>query len=370
MKQAWVVLMGVLAGLTLQVAAQETPPLQFTFVGEQRIPTGTIYQGTGFGGISGITYDARNKIYYAMSDDRGLQQPIRFYTMELDFDSKSFPSLNISSFVAIQRDDGIRLGENGADPEGIAFVPSSGTLIWASEMSKEEGEPSVREMSTDGRFIRDFTVPDYYIPDGSGFGVYDNTSFESVGLSPDGQKVFAATESSLMQDGPVATLEKGSLSRILVFDFTSGKAIAEYAYETGPIPHAAIPASGSQDNGLSDLLVLDNHTLLTLERSFAEGVGNTINVYSVDLLGATNLLGQSIIQDMTYTPAAKTLVLTINEGDFGLNIDNIEGMTFGPVKDNLQTVVFVSDNNFNPRTQPYTQFLLFTLNRIVEGSGQ
>jgi len=119
-----------------------------------------------------------------------------------------------------------------------------------------------------------------------------------------------------------------------------------------------------QVNGLSELLVLDDYTLLSLERSFASGVGNTINLYTIDLVGATNVLGQAVIQDKTYTPVTKTLVMTLNEGDFGLNIDNVEGMTFGPVIDGVQTMIFVSDNNFNLLLQPYTQFLLFTINRI------
>jgi len=242
MKRFWIVFVGVLAALSITALAQDTLPLQLTFVGEQRIPTGTIYKETGFGGISGISYDPYDNLYYAISDDRGTNGPIRFYTLGLDFDATNFRGVQILSFIGIQRDDGGMFGEGGADAEGIAFVPSKGTLLWASEMDYENGAPVVHEMSTDGRFIRDFAVPDYYIPDENGSGVYANTSFESMALSPDGQTVITATESALMQDGVVATLDKGSLSRILMFDFATACPTAEYVYETGLIPHAAVPA--------------------------------------------------------------------------------------------------------------------------------
>ncbi len=41
--------------------------------------------------------------------------------------------------------------------------------------------------------------------------------------------------------------------------------------------------------GLSDMLSLGGGRLLTIERSFAEGVGNTIKIFMVDLLNATEV---------------------------------------------------------------------------------
>lgn len=44
--------------------------------------------------------------------------------------------------------------------------------------------------------------------------------------------------------------------------------------------------------------------------------------------------------------------------DLGIYIDNVEGVTFGPVLPNgHKTLLFVADNNFNPLEK--TQFLLF-----------
>ena len=46
------------------------------------MPTGTKFQGTTVGGLSSITYDAQNDVYYAISDDPSQFQPARFYTLQ------------------------------------------------------------------------------------------------------------------------------------------------------------------------------------------------------------------------------------------------------------------------------------------------
>lgn len=335
------------------IISAQTPVMQLTFVGEQQIPTGYMFEDTEFGGISSIAYDAKEDVYYAISDDRSEHGYARTYTLTLDFDAESFDSVTIESVFEMRQDDGTSFAAQEPDAEGLAFVPATGTLIWSSERA-----PFLNEMALTGDFMRAFTLPDYYIPGDGGVGVSDNQAFEALTVSANGQQIITATESALMQDGPKATLEQGSLSRILVLDFVSGEVDAEYVYETGPIPHDATGGSAA-DNGLTELLALDDDTLLAVERSFAQGVGNTINIYSVELGEATNVIGAESLNDMTYIPVTKTPILTLEEGDFGLDLDNIEGVTFGPEIDGRATLVFVSDNNFNPRFQPFTQFLVF-----------
>ncbi len=52
--------------------------------------------------------------------------------------------------------------------------------------------------------------------------------------------------------------------------------------------------------------------------------------------------------------------LLLNMDDLGIDIYNIEGVTFGPTLPNgKRSLLFVADNNFNPIEQ--TQFLLFEI---------
>jgi len=50
--------------------------------------------------------------------------------------------------------------------------------------------------------------------------------------------------------------------------------------------------------------------------------------------------------------------LTNDDGSV-LALDNIEGITFGPMVDGKRTLILVSDNNFNPAQ--FTQFIALTI---------
>lgn len=143
------------------------------------------------------------------------------------------------------------------------------------------------------------------------------------------------------------------------FDVKTGAPKAEYIYETGPIFTKATAEPPYNDNGVSDMMALADGRFITVERSFAAGVGNQIKLFVVSLDGATDIAGMETIADHKLTPVSKLELATIGEGDFGLDIDNVEDITFGPEIDGSQTVVIASDNNFNA-TQ-FTQFVAFKL---------
>jgi 3-phytase len=194
-------------------------------------------------------------------------------------------------------------------------------------------------------------------------GIRNNLAFESLTIAPDQKFLYTATEGSLFQDGPIASLNGGSRSRILQYNLVSGQPEKEYLYVTDPIPTPPNPATGFADNGLVDLLAIDNRgTLLSLERSFAEGVGNTIKIYEVSLQGATDIKYYDSLNTLStgeltaIQPVEKRLVLDLNSLKLPNGTDNIEGISFGPkLADGRQSIVLVSDNNFN-QTQ-FTQII-------------
>ena len=129
----------------------------------------------------------------------------------------------------------------------------------------------------------------------------------------------------------------------------------------------AVPETGFNTNGLVELLALDNRgTFLALERSFsagAPGTGNTIKLYEVRLNGASDISGINSLNAIninTVRPVDKRLVLNFDTLGLPTGLDNVEGMTLGPVLPNgQQSLVLVSDNNFSA-TQ-FTQILAFGL---------
>ncbi|WP_292761109.1 phytase [Nostoc sp. NOS(2021)] len=361
------------------------------FQGQTTFVTGFIPSGaagtvngvqTPLGGLSGVTYDAANNRYYAISDDRSQVAPARFYTFTAD------TGVTFTNVTPLKDINGNFFALNSLDPEGIALT-KNGTVFISSEGEVNPGagrvtNPFIKEFSlATGQEVRSLLVPSKFLPvvqdtNGDGIvdagdtqtsGVYNNLAFESLTITPDQKTLFTATENALSQDGLIASLTSGSRSRILQYNLVTGQPEKEYLYITDAIAQAPNPSTGSSNNGLADLLAIDNRgTFLALERSFAQGVGDTIKIYEVSLQGATDistidsLSSLSAEQLAAIKPAQKRLLLNLNDlnlptdANHPTGVDNIEGITFGPkLADGRQSIVLVSDNNFG--STQYTQIL-------------
>ena len=357
MTKAWGLAV-LLAVSAVPAMAQDTAG-KIDLLGSITLPTGLLISGDEFGGISGLDYDAASDRYFAISDDRSQRAPARFYELKLGLDAEGLHSVDIAQTHALRQSSGDVFPENGVDPEAIRFDAARKSIIWSSE-GDISGAPAIYESRLDGTFLRSFAVPSYYGPnDDNTAGVYGNLAFESVAISNDGATLFALTENALAQDGGKATLEAGSYSRLIAFDNKTGAPSAEYIYETGPIFTKATAEPSYNDNGVSDMMALEDGRFITVERSFAAGVGNQIKLFVMSVDGASDIIGQESIDGIKPTPVTKLELATIGEGHFGLDIDNIEAITFGPEIDGVKTVVIASDNNFNA-TQ-FTQLVAFTL---------
>jgi myo-inositol-hexaphosphate 3-phosphohydrolase len=352
------------------------------------VPSGAAAQINGVnvevGGLSGVTYDAANNRYYAISDDRSSNA--RFYTFILD------PVTNAVSFTnVIQLKDasGNPFAANSLDPEGIALT-KNGTVFISSEGEANigagrVGDPFIKEFSlTTGQEVRSLPVPRKFSPvvvdtnlsgtinngDTQTAGVLNNLAFESLTIAPNQKTLYTATENAILQDGLPATVNSGSRSRIVQYNLVSGQPEKEYLYITDKVAVAPNPSTAFATNGLVDLLSIDDRgTLLAVERSFATGAvgtvnntGNTIKIYEITLQGATDISTTDSLSGLTtqqleaIAPVQKRLLLELDDLKLPTGTDNIEGITFGPkLADGRQSIVLVSDNNFSA-TQ-FTQIL-------------
>lgn len=354
-------ILAALAILLATPAFAQDAAMKVDLLGSITLPTGLIIAGEEFGGISGLDYDARSGLFYAISDDRSQRAPARYYEIGLKIDAKGLSAVDVIRRVTLRDLEGNAFPFNGIDPESIRFNPATRTILWSSE-GDVSGRPGIYEARLDGTMLRSFAVPDYYFPNADKTtGVYSNLAFEALTLSADGKALYAATENALAQDGAKATLEAGSPSRVIALDLASGQPTAEYIYETNPIAIAPTATTGDifNDNGVSEFLTLDDGRFLVVERSFASGVGNQINFFAASLDGATDINGQEKAA-ADAVAITKEPAFTLAEGDFGLDIDNIESLTFGPEVDGKKTLVIASDNNFNANGQ-FTQFVVLTI---------
>jgi hypothetical protein len=342
------------------------------YIGEAKIPNYLHVKDTLVGGLSGLTYDRQRDRFYAISDDRGDQSPARFYTLKLDLDTKDpkqvkFNKVDVTDVTVLKNADGQRYPQKETDTEAIAVTSESSVYI-ASEGDRTKNIlPFLNEFDLKtGKVKQGLPIPNRYLPDTEGKrGFQNNLAFEGIALSPTGTlpasgeplRLFAATESALMQDKEVTKVGKdgkipGAKNRWLHYLLSNRpEIISEHLYQLDPPPLGAI------EHGLSEIQSIDTSGhFLTLERSFGL-TGFRVKIFQTSMAGATDTSKiVSFKGNTTIQPIKKELAFDLKTLD--IYIDNLEGMALGKrLPDGSQTLLLVSDNNFSSRQ--ITQFLLF-----------
>lgn len=336
------------------------------FIGAVTVPNDQMVDGTLVGGLSGIDYDPKADVWYLIADDKSDKNPARFYTAKLAFDKSALSAVDIQHAVTLLRADGTpypnaKAGGDVPDPESIRRDPETGNLWWTSEGDRKLGlSPFLRVAAPDGKQAGDIATPDIFTMNkDQEVGPRHNLTYEGLSFAPNGKSVWLAMESALYQDGPIATPSAGAVARLTRLD-RDGKVLAQYAYPLDPIQ--AVPTGKNGDNGISEILALDDQHALVLERSGVEGADGVwkmyIRIYAIDATGATDIAAVPSLASANYIPVAKRLVIDLAKtADIG-PVDNIEGISWGPtLPDGKRSLILVSDNNFNPAQ--ITQFLAF-----------
>src|SRR4030095_5764816 len=113
--------------------------LRVKFLDEYDVPNGKQFKGTTIGGLSGIDYDAKNDIYYMISDDRSAVNPARFYTAKIHLKETRIDSVEFIDVKTILQKDGKAYPNSKQDPlhtpdpEDIRYNPAKNEIIWSSE---------------------------------------------------------------------------------------------------------------------------------------------------------------------------------------------------------------------------------------------
>ncbi|OFW12073.1 MAG: hypothetical protein A3H96_06470 [Acidobacteria bacterium RIFCSPLOWO2_02_FULL_67_36] len=359
-------------GPSLPSRPAPAPIAGLDLVGEFDIPPLTTLDGlkpARFGGISGLAVDPTTKEFLGICDDR---QDSRIFVFRARPPLSPF-RVELRSYFPLPSGPG---APEGLDPEGIA-ISSAGEIFVASEgIQNHEPRvpPAIVEYSNRVDYVRRLTIPSKFIPPATGpitQGVRDNASLESLTLTPDGQHLYTAAEAALAQDGELADWKQGTIARILEFEQVGGtfEPRREFAYPVDRLPKPDF-TPGFFINGLVELVALGDSEFLSMERGYAEEPGGTgrsknwLRIFRISLEGASEISKLDSIAGARVTPVRKTLLLDLSTVK-GLspqlaNLDNFEGMQFGPVlPDGARTLLVVSDDNFSARQR--TAFLLFRI---------
>ncbi len=342
------------------------------FLDEYDLPYNLQYKNTTVGGLSSIDYDAKNDLYYLISDDRSEINPSRFYTAKISLNLNEINSVKMINVATLLQQNGQpypdlkKHTKPTIDPEAMRYNPITQQLIWSSEGERivKIGDtilidPAVNIISTSGKYSSTLPLPGNLQMHSFESGPRRNGVLEGLAFADNYKTLYISLEEPLYQDGPRADVtDVNPLVRIFKFDWKNKQNTAQYAYKLEPIAYPAKPESGFKVNGIPDILSINKNQLLVTERSFSEGhEGCVIRVFLADLSEADNVISNSSLsKNPPQHLIGKKLIL--NMDDLKIYIDNVEGATFGPTLPNgHQSIIFVADNNFSKTEK--TQFLLF-----------
>lgn len=231
------------------------------------------------------------------------------------------------------------------DCEGVAYVPTSGTVFISGEGDQEvleynmEGQPTGRRLNVPAIFGRDKIVP--------------NMGFEALSYSPTTHRFWTTTESSLKADADAAGPDNPTaqnLVRLQAFD-DALQPVAQYAYR--------MDRGRSEDFGkyyalgIPEVTALPSGKLLVLERELnvTNGYMGSEVICKLFLVDPT----QSWQIDSSIALAGldpnkfmlKQLLITFKTvlTPFRQTFANYEGMCLGArLADGRQTLLMVSDS--------------------------
>lgn len=349
---------------------QRIPSLKL--ISSLEIPYDELFQNTKIGGLSGIDYNAKQDLYYLISDDRSVFNDSRFYTAKIHLVENKLKSIDFQTVTTLKNETGKEYGNwntspnTSTDPEDIRFNPKNNSLIWSSEGARVLSadklvlqNPAINSMDLNGVFLNTVTVPENLKMQKQEAGPRNNGTLEGITFDKKYKTIYTNIEEPLIEDDNSATTEKGGLVRFYKFNEKTKKNTAQYAYSLEPIAHEANPKNAFAVNGISAIQYYKKNQLLVVERSYSTGTqACTIKIFLCNLKKATNIKKYASLKNKQFKIASKKLVL--NMDDLGIFIDNIEGLTFGPKLSNgNQSLLFVSDNNFSDKQK--TQLLVFEL---------
>lgn len=350
------------------------------FVDAVIFPSGTVVPAFGerpMGGLSSITPTGIDAQYAVVSDESFSPRLMRF---RVDVQGDRLRVDPIDAGI-VARPTGLALPGAATDHEGLACFTDQ--TCYLSSEGNQERQPRLAPSIIgyrNGQAVDPVTLPDWFLPSVTGpavSGVRRNEAFEALGASADGQRLYAVSETALVQDGPAPSAGVDSPCRVVVFERQGARFIpgAEYIYHVDAVtwPSDYVQPEGSR--GIVEIVPLEDGTALTMERSFvqeragARRARNDIDLYRTSFAGADDVRGlRALTPDRlsTLQTASKTKILSLVDLAPALpaalreSLDNFEGLTMGPrLANGDQSLLLISDDNFS-RTQ-VTAFLLLRI---------
>jgi len=339
----------------------ENDTIQLKFLDEYVLPANIEIDNTIVGGLSGIDY--KNGNYYLVSDQSS--QP-RIYRADISIKNNKFEEISFEQLISIKKTK--EFSNEVLDLEAVRFDSKRNEFVVTSEGGIDDDKnPGIYRISNIGQIQNSFNIPEYFKA-GDVQKPRNNGVFEGLTESFDQQAYWVATELPLEKDSSKPKIfPSRSHIRITKFDKNTGEPIKQFVYKLDGI--SKLPINYFAVNGVTEILEYAEDKFLILERAYSAGYGshgNTVKIFEIDASQVTNTLEIQRLKGEDYTTAEKKLLFNFKSVKDKLTqgiIDNIEGMSFGPLLENgQQSLILVSDNNFNSFAEQLNQFILMQIN--------
>ncbi len=338
---------------------EESKKIELIFLDDYIFPANQFFDSTKVGGLSGIDYHDGN--YYLVADDSKLP---RYYKAIIEIKKKAIIHIDFVEVVFFK--DHPYYKNHTLDLEAIEVNNNKITLVSEGAINKNKN-PLLFSTNYKGEFLFDYELPSNFLVSHEPKPIHNKT-LEGLSHSFDKDGFWTAFELPLIQDGDEPSyLKANSPIRITYFDKKTRKATKEFAYQLDPITK---PSIGNYNlNGVTDVLEFKPNHFIVIERTYQSDKGtqgNTINLFHAWIeKTSTNTLTINSLKQTDFIPLKKELVFSFDTVKNKLTegiIDNIEGITLGPILENgNQSIILISDDNFQLFGKQLNQFLLLEI---------
>lgn len=339
-------------------------PYQLKYLDEYVIPKDFGMDSVWVGGLSDLDYDG--KYFYTVNDIP--REPV-IYKMDIVIENDKIDTIQFMESIKVKHKTE-ETKQLVFDSEGLNYNPESKTFTLSSEGSiNNKKDPFIAEIDQQGNVLDYFSIPEYFQASNEK-GLRNNGAFEGLSRSVDNHGFWMATELPMISDGPASKIYRTtSPVRFTYFNKETKTAEKQFAYTLGRLRKLPLLPFGI--NGVSGILEIEPNQFLVIERGFSAGHsnrGNRIMLYLANGENATDILEESSLKGKmgkSVIPAKKELIYDFNSIRKQLShkfADNIEGIAFGPKLSNgNQSIVLISDNNFNAFNEQINQVILMEL---------
>jgi hypothetical protein len=346
---------------------------ELVFLGDYTSPKNMIFENTLIGGLSGLFY--KDNLVWAVSDDKGQYNQPRIYAFNILIEELNNIPKQRNQSVGSNSENRIKFSVN---PSRVLFLKNRGNAKFKhfqidseSLISYDKGWlissegnysdipmvlPSLIIFNSQGQITKKIGWPTQFVPNSVGLqtkGLRRNYAFEGLSEGPNKKYYYAIHEAPLIQESIKWRAGEGGQVHLLRFKITSDASQIiidkDVRYEIDAYKNSTDKILAS---GISELLAIADDKVLVLERAI---IFSSVSLFRFEA---------KIYEVSFKEPVKKKLILNLTDVKrlfrTSRELDNFEGMAFGPIVNNHQTLLIVSDDNFNPLEN--TVWLLFKLN--------